>query len=99
METEVISIFEKFSFPVALDIVLLVAIYIFGKHLMAEFQKRADETIKANEKLVSYLQQQNIDVTSALTENAKAMHENAQALNRFSMVLEAFKDVLNNIKN
>ena len=99
METEVVSIFEKFSFPIALDIVLLIAMCIIGKYFMSEFQRRADDTIKANEKLVSYLQQQNIDVTSALTENAKAMHENAQALNRFSMVLEAFKDVLNNIKN
>lgn len=99
METEVVSIFEKFSFPIALDIVLLIAICIIGKYFMSEFQRRADDTIKANEKFLGYLMQHNIEVTAAITENAQAMRENAQALNRFSMVLEAFKDVLNDIKN
>ena len=92
METEVVNIFQTFAFPVALDVVLILVIWGIAKRFLAEFQKRSEEAAAANEKLVGYLMQHNIETTAAITENA-------QALNRFSKVLEKFEEKLNNIKN
>jgi hypothetical protein len=98
METELVNIFQTFAFPVALDVVLILVIWGIAKRFLVEFQQRTEEAGKANEKLVAYLMQHNIEVTAAITENATAMRENAQALNRFSMVLEKIEVKLNNIK-
>ena len=99
MEADLINIFQSFAFPVALDVVLIFVIRYIAKCFLEESRKREDEAAKTLGQFIAYLQQNHIDLTAALMENATAMKENAQALNKFSMVLENMENKLNNIKN
>lgn len=104
METDILNIFQSLAFPVAINVVLFIFIWRFGKKLLDENKLRYDQMEKRSNDFVVYLQTANIEQTAAIKEsaaaakeNAAALKENAQALNRFSLMLEKFSTLLEKI--
>ena len=101
---EFVSIFQNLAFPVAINVVLFVFIWWFGKKILEDNKERYEQMSKRSDEYIKYLQLAYVEQTGAIREsataakeNAAALKENAQALNRFSLVLEKFSFLLRNI--
>lgn len=99
--TEFVTVFQNFGFPIALVIVLLGAMGWIAKKAWEYVKKRDDEAVRLRDQFIAYLQQNHVELTGAILENASAakenataLKENAAALNRFAMMLERFEKYL-----
>lgn len=87
MEEPVIHIFESLAYPVAVSVVLFLAIGSFAKKMLADVHTREESSQKLRDQYIAYLQMANVELTGAIKENATAFREMSSALNRFSTVL------------
>ena len=99
--TEFVTVFQNFGFPIALVIVLLGAMGWIAKKAWEYVKKRDDEAVRLRDQFIAYLQQNHVELTGAILENATAakenataLKENAAALNRFAMMVEKFEKYL-----
>ena len=96
MET-IINIFQTLAFPVAINVVLFLFIWWFGKRTLEENKQRYEQLEQRGNEYIKFLQTANIEQTATAKETAAALKENAQALNRFSMVMEKFSTLIERI--
>lgn len=87
METEAVSIFQNLAYPVAVSVILFLAVGYFGKKILLEMHERETSNTKLRDQYIDYLQKANSELTSAV-------RENATAFNNFSKTLEDFKNAL-----
>jgi hypothetical protein len=97
METDILNIFQSLAFPVAINVVLFVFIWWFGRRIMDDNKQRYEQLEKRSNEYIQFLQTAHIEQTAAAKENAAALKENAQALNRFSVVLEKFSEIMDKL--
>jgi sensor domain CHASE-containing protein len=82
METvDAVGIFQNLAYPVAVSVILFLAVFFIVKKMLAEMQLREEANTKLRDKYIEYLQKSNAELVSAINENSKAF-------NRFSQVLE-----------
>ncbi|MBQ3658315.1 MAG: hypothetical protein II956_15975 [Bacteroidales bacterium] len=94
METEFVSIFQSLAYPVAVSVILFLAIAFCSKKMLEDYHKRDDEAAKLREQYIQYLQMNHIELTAAVRESSSAIKEITQAINRFSMVLEKIETLI-----
>jgi len=101
---EFINIFQNLAFPVAINVVLFIFIWWFGKKILEDNRQRYEQMSKRSDEYIKFLQLAHVEQTGAIREsataakeNAAALKENAQSLNRFSVVLEKFSTMIDKI--
>lgn len=87
MEASAVEIFQNLAYPVAVSVILFVAMGWFGKKALEIVRKNNEENVKLRDKYIEYLQFAN-------TELVGAIKENSTAFNRFSEVLEKLEKKL-----
>lgn len=108
-----VGIFQHLAYPVAVSVVLFFAFGWVSKKVLEDGKKRDEELIKLRDHFIGYLQQEHIELSgailenaaaskenaSAMKENATAMKEMASAMNRFALILERLEKKLGICKN
>lgn len=101
-----VEVFQSLAYPVAVSVILFMAMGYFAKRMLDDIHKRDEENIKLRDQYVAFLQMSNVELTGALKENASAAQNNAEALkevssalNKFSSALEKFEKILNKLTN
>jgi len=102
---EFVNIFQAFDFPTALCIVSLCAFAWIAKRFLEVSKEWKEESIKLRDHYIGYLQQNQVEISGAIIENAAAAKEYASALketmtsiNRFSLILERLEKKLGIVK-
>lgn len=102
---EFVNIFQAFDFPTALCIVSLGAFAWIAKRFLEVSKEWKEESIKLRDHYIGYLQQNQVEISGAIIENAAAAKEYASALketmtsiNRFSLILERLEKKLGIVK-
>lgn len=90
MEETVIHIFESLAYPIAVSVVLFLAIGSFAKKMLADIHSREESSQKLRDQYIAYLQMANVELTGAVKENATAF-------NKFSAVLEKLERTISRI--
>lgn len=95
MEVDFVTIFQSLAYPVAVSVLLFIAIGYFSKKMLEDMRQREAENIKLRDKFIEYLQVSHTNLANVINENAMAYKENAaafketsKAINRFSLILE-----------
>ena len=87
METEFVSIFQSLAYPVAVSVILFIAIGYFAKKMLEYIKKHEEENNKLRDQYIAYLQKANAELIGVVKENTVAF-------NSFSIVLEKIEKKL-----
>ena len=86
--TEAVSIFQNLAYPIAVSVILFIAVAWLARKNDETAKKNNEENNRLRDQYISYLQSANAELT-------KAVKENATAFNRFSQVLERIENKIN----
>ena len=88
MEAETaVSVFQNLAYPVAVSVILFVAMGWFGKKIFEYIRKHEEENNKLRDQYIAYLQKANAELIGVVKENTVAF-------NSFSIVLEKIEKKL-----
>lgn len=89
--TDFYNIFQNTAFPVAVCIVLFYALCTIIRNELKQNDNAMQQIKEANEKHLSYLQNQNERLTNIISECTKALNDLIVVINDFNKIVADFK--------
>lgn len=96
--TDFNNIFQNTAFPVAVCIVLFYALCTIIRNELKQNDNAMQQIKEANEKHLSYLQNQNEKLTNIISECTKALNDNTRAFNDLIVVINDFNKIVADFK-
>lgn len=96
--TDFNNIFQNTAFPVAVCIVLFYALYTIIRNELKQNDNAMQQIKDANEKHLSYLQNQNERLTNIISECTKALNDNTRVFNDLIVVINDFNKIVADFK-
>jgi flagellar biosynthesis/type III secretory pathway M-ring protein FliF/YscJ len=91
METEFVGIFQSLAYPVAVSVILFMAVWFGAKSVLADIRRREEANTKLRDQYIQFLQEAHVKLTAAIEQNSTAFNRFSQTLQKLEKQLASYK--------